>query len=73
MIGLTRPGVEIENSDAFLSRQEKYSIKTIEANSSLISSSEIRELIRQGADVKDMLPWPVYKYIQKKKLYHSLA
>ena len=71
VVGLTRPGIKTDSSEAYLIRQERYSIRTIEANSSLISSSEIRELIQKGADVQDMVPQSVYEYIQKKKLYHS--
>tara|TARA_Y100000814_G_scaffold280836_1_gene244520 strand:+ start:30 stop:623 length:594 start_codon:yes stop_codon:yes gene_type:complete len=72
VIGLTRPGIKIDSSEAYLKRQKRYSIRTIDANSSLISSSEIRKLIQKGADVKDMVPQSVYEYILKKKLYHSL-
>ena len=71
VVGLTRPGIKIDRSEAYLIRQEKYSIKTIEANSPLISSSEIRKLFQNGADAKDMVPRLVYEYILKKKLYHS--
>ena len=73
VIGLTRPGIKIDSSEAYLKRQKRYSIRTINANSSLISSSEIRKLIQKGADVKDMVPQSVYEYILKKRLYHSLA
>ena len=47
VVGLTRPGIKIDSSEAYLIRQEKYSIRTIESNSSLISSSEIRNLIQK--------------------------
>ena len=73
VVGLTRPGIKNDRSEAYRERQERYSIRTIEANSSLISSSEIRELIQKGVDVKDMVPQLVHEYIQKKKLYHLLA
>ena len=73
VVGLTRPGIKIDSSEAYLIRQEKYSIRTIESNSSLISSSEIRNLIQKGADIRTMVPESVHEYIQKKKLYHSLT
>lgn len=38
----------------------------------LISSSEIRERVRRGEDIRDMLPGGVFEYIVKNKLYGGI-
>tara|TARA_B100000809_G_scaffold156499_2_gene153810 strand:+ start:2502 stop:3095 length:594 start_codon:yes stop_codon:yes gene_type:complete len=73
VVGLTRPGFQIDTSKSYLSRQRKYSLRTIEVNSPEISSTRVRNLIQNGVDVTELIPQEVNEYIQKEKLYHSLA
>tara|TARA_Y100001001_G_scaffold77289_1_gene75197 strand:+ start:24 stop:617 length:594 start_codon:yes stop_codon:yes gene_type:complete len=73
VVGLTRPGFQIDESKPYLSRQRKYSLRTIEVNSPEISSTRVRNLIQDGVDVADLIPQEVNEYIKKEKLYHSLA
>jgi len=73
VVGLTRPGFQIDKSKSYLSRQRKYSLRTIEVNSPEISSTRVRNLIQDGVDVADLIPQEVNEYIKKEKLYHSLA
>ena len=73
VVGLTRPGFQIDESKSYLSRQRKYSLRTIEVNSPEISSTRVRNLIQEGVDVADLIPQEVNEYIKKEKLYHSLA
>ena len=73
VVGLTRPGFQIDRSKSYLSRQRKYSLRTIEVNSPEISSTRVRNLIQEGVDVADLIPQEVNEYIKKEKLYHSLA
>ena len=73
VVGLTRPGFQIDRSKSYLSRQRKYSLRTIEVNSPEISSTRVRNLIQEGVDVADLIPQEVDEYIKKEKLYHSLA
>jgi|TARA_B110000263_G_scaffold248168_1_gene262474 nicotinate-nucleotide adenylyltransferase len=73
VVGLTRPGFQIDKSKSYLSRQRKYSLRTIEVNSPEISSTRVRNLIQDGVGVADLIPQEVNEYIKKEKLYHSLA
>ena len=73
VVGLTRPGFQIDKSKSYLSRQRKYSLRTIEVNSPEISSTTVRNLIQNGVDVTELIPQEVNEYIKKEKLYHSLA
>ena len=73
VVGLTRPGFQIDKSKSYLSRQRKYSLRTIQVNSPEISSTRVRNLIQDGVDVADLIPQEVNEYIKKEKLYHSLA
>ena len=73
VVGLTRPGFQIDESKSYLSRQRKYSLRTIEVNSPEISSTTVRNLIQNGVDVTELIPQEVNEYIKKEKLYHSLA
>ena len=73
VVGLIRPGFQIDKSKSYLSRQRKYSLRTIEVNSPEISSTRVRNLIQDGVDVADLIPQEVNEYIKKEKLYHSLA
>ena len=70
VVGLTRPGFQIDRSNSYLSRQRKYSLRTIEVNSPEISSTRVRNLIQEGVDVADLIPQEVNEYIKKEKLYH---
>ena len=73
VVGLTRPGFQIDKSKPYQSRQRKYSLRTIEVNSPAISSTKVRNLIQNGQDVTKLVPQGVNEYIQKEKLYHLLA
>ena len=73
VVGLTRPGFQIDKSKPYQSRQRKYSLRTIEVNSPAISSTKVRNLIQNGRDVTELVPQGVNEYIQKEKLYHLLA
>ena len=73
VVGLTRPGFQIDKSKPYQSRQRKYSLRTIEVNSPAISSTKVRNLIQNGQDVTELVPQGVNEYIQKEKLYHLLA
>tara|TARA_B100000959_G_scaffold29654_1_gene28394 strand:- start:3131 stop:3715 length:585 start_codon:yes stop_codon:yes gene_type:complete len=70
VVGLTRPGFQIDKSKSYLSRQRKYSLRTIEVNSPEISSTRVRNLIQDGVDVADLIPQEVNEYIKEQKLYH---
>ena len=70
VVGLTRPGFQIDESKSYLSRQRKYSLRTIQVNSPEISSTRVRNLIQDGVDVADLIPQEVNEYIKKEKLYH---
>ena len=73
VVGLTRPGFQIDESKPYLSRQRKYSLRMIEVNSPAISSTKVRNLIQNGLDVAELVPQGVNQYIQKERLYHLLA
>lgn len=73
VVGLTRPGFQIDESKSYLSRQRKYSLRTIEVCSPAISSTKVRNRIQNGLDVEELVPRGVNEYIQKEKLYHLLA
>ena len=73
VVGLTRPGFQIDKSKPYQSRQRKYSLRTIEVNSPAISSTKVRNLVQNGQDVTGLVPQGVNEYIQKEKLYHLLA
>ena len=73
VVGLTRPGFQIDKSKPYRSRQRKYSLRTIEVNSPAISSTKVRNLVQNGQDVTGLVPQGVNEYIQKEKLYHLLA
>ena len=73
VVGLTRPGFQIDKSKPYQSRQRNYSLRTIEVNSPAISSTKVRNLIQNGQDVTELVPQGVNEYIQKEKLYHLLA
>lgn len=70
---VTRPGYNLEE-DKFPPEIQKTAseillkIKQIKLNIS-ISSTEIRDKIRAGQDIKDLVPPNILNYIQKKKLY----
>ena len=70
VVGLIRPGFQIDKSKSYLSRQRKYSLRTIEVNSPEISSTRVRNLIQDGVDVADLIPQEVNEYIKEQKLYH---
>jgi len=70
VVGLIRPGFQIDKSKSYLSRQRKYSLRTIEVNSAEISSTRVRNLIQDGVDVADLIPQEVNEYIKEQKLYH---
>jgi nicotinate-nucleotide adenylyltransferase len=73
VVGLTRPGFQIDESKPYLSRQRKYSLRMIEVNSPAISSTKVRNLIQNGLDVAELVPQGVNQYIQKERLYDLLA
>ena len=73
VVGLTRPGFQIDKSKPYQSRQRKYSLRTIEVNSPAISSTKVRNLVQNGQDVTGLVPQGVNEYIQKEKLYHLSA
>jgi nicotinate-nucleotide adenylyltransferase len=73
VVGLTRPGFQIDKSKPYQSRQRKYSLRTIEVNSPAISSTKVRNLVQNRQDVTGLVPQGVNEYIQKEKLYHLLA
>ncbi|MBI3615479.1 MAG: nicotinate (nicotinamide) nucleotide adenylyltransferase [Candidatus Omnitrophica bacterium] len=60
-IAIPRPG---KNSDPLPAGVREIPVKTPD-----ISSSEIRELIRQGQPIQSLVPEPVYRYIEKRRLY----
>ena len=70
VVGLIRPGFQIDKSKSYLARQRKYSLRTIEVNSPEISSTRVRNLIQDGVDVADLIPQEVNEYIKEQKLYH---
>ena len=70
VVGLSRPGFQHDKSPSYSARRKQFSLRTIEVNSSPISSSEVRDLILSGQDVAGLVPKSVSEYIHCKKLYH---
>lgn len=72
----TRPGYKEEELKLHLSNlREKYTTNIIEINNSEveISSTDIKNRIRDGKSIKYLLPAAVEEYIYKNKLYSDLS
>lgn len=68
----TRPGYrEKELEDTIKKYKEKYSseVVKIESNMPDISSTEIRQLIKDGKSVEHLIPYSVERYIKENELY----
>jgi nicotinate (nicotinamide) nucleotide adenylyltransferase len=72
-----RDGKEENSFEEFFGRDEnqryrnKVSFITLPSRFSFLSSSFIREKLRKGKPIQDLLPVPVLRFIQKKGLYRS--
>jgi nicotinic acid mononucleotide adenylyltransferase len=72
-----RDGKEENSFEEFFGRDEnqryrnKVSFITLPSRFSFLSSSFIREKLRKGKPIQDLLPAPVLRFIQKKGLYRS--
>jgi len=73
-VGATRPGFHLDTvSDTLglLTKESLAKIKTIEIPSLAISSTDIRQRVREGRPIKYLLPDEVEKFIYQNKLYQS--
>ncbi|MFC7440666.1 nicotinate-nucleotide adenylyltransferase [Laceyella putida] len=68
VIGLGRPGVEVETLPAEVKNSLHWIPDAIETN---ISSTEIRQRLRQGKSVRYLVPDSVYQYMREHGLYGS--
>lgn len=68
VIGLGRPGVEVENLPLMVQKRLHWIPDAIEIN---ISSTEIRQRLRQGKSVRYLIPESVYQYVREHRLYGS--
>lgn len=64
VVFITRPGVTLDKTSKWLSRNRLLEVKEID-----ISSSDIRGRIKKGKSIRYMVPEEVLKYIKKHKLY----
>ncbi|QXM05906.1 nicotinate-nucleotide adenylyltransferase [Crassaminicella indica] len=74
-IAATRPGLEASQVDAKIRElKEKYDafIEKIDLPALAISSTDIRNRIREGQSIKYLLPEPVEYYIYKNNLYKEV-
>jgi len=72
----TRPGYKEQELKAMVDRlREQYNSKILEINNSEveISSTDIKNRIREGKSIKYLLPEGVEEYIYKNKLYLELS
>jgi len=66
---------DIENDQLIISKNNEYyskygvAFRKIVADPIIISSTQIREYIRQGKDISEYLPSEVYRYIKENGLY----
>lgn len=73
-IAATRPGYHLEGMSEFcrkLAPEVKKVIHLLEVPALAISSSDIRERVRQGRSIKYLLPEAVEHYIYKYQLYQA--
>ena len=64
LVGVTRPGHVLEATEV-----PTGSCTLVEAPGVDISSTQVRERVREGADIADMVPGPVADYIANRGLY----
>ncbi|KAF1085607.1 Nicotinate-nucleotide adenylyltransferase [Sporotomaculum syntrophicum] len=75
-VAATRPGFKLESVECKLGRLSKEAlarIKTIEVPSLAISSTNIRQRVREGRPIKYLLPDEVEKFIYQNNLYLSAS
>ncbi len=73
-VAATRPGFNLETIDCklgYLSKDLLAKIKTVEVPALAISSTDIRQRVREGRPIKYLLPEAVEKFIYQNKLYHN--
>ncbi|MBX5466831.1 MAG: nicotinate-nucleotide adenylyltransferase [Firmicutes bacterium] len=74
LIAASRPGYSLERLTALeskLGRERMARIHQLEVPALAISSSQIRERVRQGLSIKYLVPEAVEQYIAKKGLYRD--
>lgn len=73
-VGATRPGFHLETIDSKLGclpKEARAKIKTIVVPALSISSTDIRQRVRDGRPIKYLLPEAVEKFILRGNLYRS--
>lgn len=65
------PDDEIDAQISYLSKKYKAKIYNLHARQTDVSSSELREKIKNNIEVKNLLPKKVIEYIKEKKLYQK--
>ena len=73
-IAVARPGYRLDRSDiAFKNVPEMLweNLHLVEMPGNLVSSSDIRDRVKNGETIKYLVPPPVEQYIYKKGLYRA--
>ena len=73
LIAVTRPGSQPQELEEILGQERMKRIHVLTVGGVIVSSTEIRERLREGLSVRYLTPTAVCEYIEEHKLYMNLA
>ncbi len=71
LVAVPRPGFDLNELDETLGQERASKVTVIDAPLAEISSTMIRERVREGRSIRYLTPRPVIDYINKRGLYRS--